>query len=55
MAEGGSKQNLGHTVVRPCTCANPYQDKRYGAGQRIHNVGKDKARCTVCSAAKGRS
>ena len=38
-------------VVKTCTCSSEYQDKRYGAGLRVHNLCKkgEKARCTVCS------
>ena len=39
------------TVIKACTCNSEYQDKRYGAGLRAHNLCKkgEKARCTVCS------
>ena len=39
------------TVIKACTCNSEYQDKRYGAGLRAHNLCKKvkKARCTVCS------
>lgn len=33
---------------KKCTCKSPYQDKRYGRGQRVHNKKKDGWRCTVC-------
>lgn len=55
MAQEKSKSNLGHTVVRPCTCASAFQDERYGSGQRVHNVGKEHVYCTVCGTSKGRS
>lgn len=47
MAEG--------TKVLPCTCQSAYQDKRYGAGKRLHNAKEPKKtstewRCTVCKA-----
>jgi len=48
----------GSTVIRACTCASPYQDKHYGKGQRVHNVGGDpksnvrKYSCTVCGQTK---
>lgn len=42
------------TEVRPCTCKHEFQDREYGRGMRVHNLGKDKARCTVCSAEKSR-
>ena len=39
------------TVIKVCTCDSEYQDKRYGAGLRVHNLCKkgEKARCTMCS------
>ena len=38
------------TVIKACICNSEYQDKRYGAGLRAHNLCKEgeKARCTVC-------
>lgn len=36
------------TIIKPCICASPYQDSKYGAGNRVHNVGKKLAACTVC-------
>ena len=41
------------TLIKQCTCNNPFQDKRYGYRQRVHNI-KDgtknpiRATCTVC-------
>jgi len=41
-------------MLLACTCKHPYQDRKYGKGQRVHNVGKAKvgsgriARCTAC-------
>jgi len=37
-------------IVR-CICRYPFQDERYGLGNRVANPTKDstKARCTVCS------
>jgi len=41
-----------------CTCKNAYQDKTYGAQNRVHNAGKKSGsgsppyRCTVCGADK---
>jgi rubredoxin len=46
------------TKILFCACAHAYQDKRYGAGKRVHNlvpVSKDMPaqwRCTVCGTAK---
>lgn len=40
------------TRIKQCTnseCKSDYQDKKYGNGNRVHNVtSKDKNRCTVC-------
>jgi hypothetical protein len=43
----------GHgTTIAPHKCHNPYQDKRYGRGQRVWNLGIGKMRCTVCGEEK---
>lgn len=36
--------------IRPCNCESAYQDKAYGKGQRVHNIGAKtgRATCTVC-------
>jgi hypothetical protein len=41
------------TVIMRCTCKHAFQDQRYGAQMRVHNVmaGKTttvRARCTIC-------
>lgn len=42
------------TCLKACSCANEYQDKKYGKGLRVHNIlqkaGKPMmdCRCTVC-------
>ena len=37
------------TIVKFCTCFSNYQDKKYGKGNRLHNLTrKEGARCTVC-------
>lgn len=36
-------------VIRKCVCNHQYQDNKYGKGNRVHNVGPDKLRCTVCA------
>ncbi len=38
----------GRTVIRHCDCVSEFQDKRYGAGKRVHNQGNKECRCTVC-------
>lgn len=41
------------TKILPCTCSHPYQDSRYGPGNRVHNPGKEKTyTCTVCGRKK---
>ncbi len=44
------------TKVLPCDCKHPFQDERYGKGNRVHNFagkGDKKAwKCTVCSKSK---
>ncbi len=43
-------------MIKKCTCANEYQDRRYGPKMRVFNPVKDpsgnqdstKGRCTVC-------
>lgn len=48
-------------VIRSCGCAstksgNPagatFQDRQYGKGQRVHNVGAKVVRCTICGSEK---
>jgi len=40
-------------MILPCSCKHPFQDQRYGLGQRVHNQKKDGARrCTVCGNVK---
>ena len=51
---------MSGTVIKRCTCKHAYQDKRYGRGKRVHNVGEGNKGnvpevCTVCGAgAKGK-
>jgi len=35
-------------AIRGCKCSSPYQDDRYGKGQRLFNKGKEEYSCTVC-------
>ncbi len=46
------------TIILPCTCKDEFQDRHYGKGMRVHNVGgkgKEKnAYCTVCSPSQQR-
>lgn len=46
------KANKGGTTVQKCTCESAYQDEKYGAGMRVHNVTDDGTRCTVCATKK---
>jgi hypothetical protein len=51
-------ENL-NVILRSCGCASEFQDSRYGAHKRVHNVvsgtgSRDgDARCTVCSTVHG--
>jgi len=42
----------GQTVIVKCKCQHEFQDKHYGKGNRVHNVGGTKqtitGRCTIC-------
>lgn len=41
--------------VTSCDCKHAYQDKNYGQGKRVHNIGKAAYRCTVCGKEKSKS
>lgn len=50
---------MSDTTVKPCKCTSSYQDSKYGAGNRLHNVADKKkvgntpaTSCTVCGATK---
>lgn len=48
---------MAKTSTRSCDCKHPGQDKIYGEGQRLHNIGGgSKAavthKCTVCGKKK---
>jgi hypothetical protein len=45
--QAGAK--MGSVVLRSDTCASSFQDATFGRNVRVHNVGKGKIRCTVCS------
>ncbi len=45
--QAGAK--MGSSILRTDTCVSPFQDATYGRNVRVHNVGKGKVRCTVCS------
>ena len=37
-------------MILGCDCRSPYQDKKHGPGQRVHNPKADDTyRCTICS------
>jgi len=42
------------TIILKCDCKSPYQDEKYGSGNRVHNIRKDvrTCRCTVCKKEK---
>lgn len=35
-----------------CSCKHEFQDKTYGVGRRVFNMGKSGYKCTVCSSKK---
>lgn len=35
-------------MIQSCDCAHEEQDKMYGRGRRVYNVGKSYKSCTVC-------
>lgn len=39
-------------MIAPCSCKHDYQDKLYGNGRRVFNMGKTVYKCTVCKASK---
>ena len=48
---------MAEVKIMPCGCTHEYQDAKYGAGQRVWNIGKAangsaNATCTVCGATK---
>lgn len=47
---------MAATLVMPCDCEHPAQDKMYGRGRRVHNQkgqkNAGKVACTVCGREK---
>lgn len=45
---------MSETTVKRCGCRSEYQDGKYGAGLRVHNLAPKKPcwRCTVCGTEK---
>lgn len=39
-------------AVFQCSCNHEFQDKTYGKGRRVFNMGKSNYRCTVCKSTK---
>ena len=35
-------------MIKKCTCAHTFQDKKYGKNNRVYNKTADGWRCTVC-------
>lgn len=35
-------------MIHICTCGHEYQDRLYGKGKRVYNIGKTNKICTVC-------
>ena len=50
---GSKTKTPAGVIVARCTCPHEYQDGRYGAGLRVHNVGNKQAICTVCGTKRG--
>lgn len=50
MAKTGTDtvKKIGGCKPMRCNCASEFQDKTYGPGNRVHNMGKEKWTCTVC-------
>lgn len=47
--------NKGEKImILRCNCIHEYQDKKYGLGNRVHNLSGNKpsASCTVCGSKK---
>lgn len=49
---------MAQTQIYPCKCKDEFQDKTYGAGNRLWNYGPKIMtnggwRCTVCLATRG--
>lgn len=49
-APKATKKDLGSSTILACTCVSEYQDKAYGKGQRVFNIGSQSRNCTVCGA-----
>lgn len=39
-------------AVFNCSCSHEFQDKTYGKGRRVFNMGKTGYRCTVCKSTR---
>ena len=50
-AKGSKTNKYPLPVTRRCSCVSPYQDDRYGSGQRLHNPCEKgmRLRCSVCN------
>lgn len=51
----GEKVHQGSTRLRSCLCDSSFQDGLYGAGIRVHVIGKRRVTCTVCGTEKVRT
>jgi len=60
MADKNEKDTSNATKVLKCTCQHEFQDRKYGAGMRVHNYARSANgktggwRCTVCKATKSK-
>lgn len=51
MAKPKAEKRAAEPIILACSCKHAYQDRRYGAGRRLHNPVNKKEntyRCTVC-------
>lgn len=42
------KKDIGHFMIKKCTCKHAFQDRRYGKENRVHNETSKGWQCTVC-------
>jgi len=46
---------MSMTIIKGCSCQHEFQDKTYGKGNRVHNIGVNgQQTCTVCGTKKGK-
>ena len=50
--EKDTAKKIGGCKIMRCHCTSDFQNKTYGPGNRVHNMGKEKWTCTVCGSKK---